>query len=156
MALKEGNQKKPPGRKKSLTLETLDIKSIHVDWDAQTEIRDRLRSGEHLMATSETAGEDIAVAVKNIEVLQPFITRMSLTETRPLPAIDHLRSEIEMCYVKNKRGESPEDMPDVVGMGWRIRKLLGFVKMKVRRSEVSTAPFMQICSLEKSMYHHGA
>ncbi|CAK9019974.1 Uncharacterized protein SCF082_LOCUS14736 [Durusdinium trenchii] len=71
---------------------------------------------------------------------------MSLTETKPLPVIDTLRDEVERIYVKNKRQNAPETAPDVVALSWRIRKLLGFLKMKCRRREVSgVAAFQQLC-----------
>ena len=63
---------------------------------------------------------------------------MSLRECRPLPPIDELRAEMEKLYTKNKRGTSPEDQEEIVKASWRVKKMLGFVKMKCRREEVST------------------
>ena len=103
--------------------------------------RERLRSGGNLLEGG--LGEDIATTVANHDVLQPLIVRMSLTETRPLPVVDSLRDEVEALYLKSKRGQNPEDAPDVIGISWRIRKLLGFLKMKVRRHEVSNVPSPQ-------------
>lgn len=88
----------------------------------------------------ERVKKDIGTVCDNLAVLQPFITRMSLTQTRPLPAVEALRDEVETIYIRNKRGNTAEAAPDVVAISWRIRKLLGFIKMKVRREEVSSAP----------------
>lgn len=131
---------KPAGRPKLDKIEILDLTNVHMDWDGQPEIRDKLRSGSELI--SPKGGEDIPSCTGFAQVLQPLVTRMSLTESRPVPAIEGLRVEIEAVYYKNKRGGNPEDVPDVVGMAWRIRKLLGFIKMKVRRREVSHVPLL--------------
>ena len=88
--------------------------------------------------------EDIPACVAASLVLQPLITRMSMTEHKPLPNVDKLRDEVEKVYLVNKRGQTPEDQPDVISASWRIRKLLGFLKMKCRRGEVSSVPFLQI------------
>ena len=130
------------GRPKLTTHEVLDISDLHLDWDSNSDIRDRLSDGKDLLDSS--TAEDITSSLSNVDVLQPLITRMSLTQHRPLPGVDALRDEIEKVYVKNKRGKNPEDQPNVVAACWRIRKLLGFVKMKVRRREVSAAPLMHI------------
>lgn len=134
------NKKKPAGRPKLNVHEVLDISGLHMDWDSSSELRDRLRDGGSLLEGEH--GEDIPSTLKNVLVLQPLITRMSLTETKPLPVIDTLRDEVERIYVKNKRQNAPETAPDVVALSWRIRKLLGFLKMKCRRREVSGAPLL--------------
>ena len=138
--MKAADTKKPGGRPKLSSTETLDISGLHLEWDANPEIRNRLRDGGSLM---QKIGEDIPSAVANVGLLQPLVTRMSLTETRPLPAVEALRDEVETIYLRNKRGSTPEDTPDVVALAWGIRKLLVFLKMKVRRHEVSSAPFPQ-------------
>ena len=135
------NAKKPAGRPKASVSETLDIRNLATEWDANDDIRERLREGGSLLAGG--TGEDIPTTVSNHDVLQPIIVRMSLTESRPLPAVDTLRDEVEAIYLKCKRGQNPEDVPDVIAISWKIRKLLGFLKMKVRRHEVSTAPPLQ-------------
>ena len=73
---------------------------------------------------------------------------MSLLDSRPLPAVDALRDEVEAVFLKNKRGETPEDKPDVIDIGWQIRKMLTFLKMKVRRREVPPAPYLILNGLE--------
>ena len=88
--------------------------------------------------------EDIPACVAASYVLQPLITRICMAEHKPLPSVDKLRDEVEKVYLVNKRGQTPEDQPDVIAVSWRIRKLLGFLKMKCRRAEVSSVPFLQI------------
>lgn len=133
---------KKAGRPKQSTHELLDLKGLHLEWDCSEKVRDRLRGGGDLL--EGTKGEDIPNCVKNVEVLQPLITKMSLTTSRPVPVVESLRDEVEAVYLKNKRGATPEDMPNVVELSWRIRKLLGFIKMKVRRREVSGVTFLHL------------
>lgn len=128
------------GRPKKTVDEVLDLKDLHREWDANHELRARLREGEGLLRPGQA--EDIPSTLENLPILQPLLTRMSLTETRPLPAVETLRDEVEALLQKNKRGGAPENEPDVVAISWRIRKLVGFVKMKVRRREVSSVPLL--------------
>ena len=130
--------KKPCGRPKNVVSESLDLATLHTEWDGCEDIRDRLRDGGGLLVDGK--GEDINVVVSNSSVLQPLVTRMSLCQSRPLPNVDALRDQVEQVYLKNKRGQTPEDQPDVIAISWRLRKLLGYLKMKVRRREVSSVP----------------
>ena len=132
--------KKPGGRPKQTITESIDLKNLHVEWDSIEEIRDRIRDGGDLLIP--TKGESIPAILSNSSVLQPLITRMSLTQTKPLPIVEPLRDEVEAIYIKNKRGGNTESVPDVVAASWKIRKLLTFLKMKVRRQEVSSASWL--------------
>ena len=151
MADPETSKKKPAGRPKLASNEVLDIQNLYLDWNSSEELRDRLLDGKDLL-DKDKGGEDIPTCVANLAVLQPLVTRMSLTTTRPLPAVEALRIEIENVYIKCKCGNNPEDQPDVAAICWRVRKLLGFVKMKVRRREVSSVPSMQIKMIIKGLY----
>lgn len=119
-------------------LEVLDIAGISEEWDSEEDIRGRLRDGMPLLNpdSPENVQECCAVA----SVLIPVLTRMAVMNTKPLPPIDPLRSEIEILMTKNKRGDAPELGQDVIKSAWRVKKLCGFVKMKARREEVSTVP----------------
>ena len=128
---------RPKGRPRQ-PLEKLDLERISEEWDSSELVRDRMRSSGYLMADSTT--EDIGCCVKEQVVLWPFLTRMSLTRTRPVPAVDALRSEVQAFFLLCKRPASKDDEAEVFRLSWRIRKLLGFIKMKVRRQEVSNAP----------------
>lgn len=129
---------KPPGRPRK-PIETLDVKGISAIWDDVDEIRSRLRDEQRLMATDPSQGESIQACSKDHALLLPLLARMSLLETRPLPPIDPLRDEVEMIFNRNKMGSSADLGADVVKIAWHLRKLLGFIKMKTRRHEVSVA-----------------
>ena len=82
--------------------------------------------------------EDIGTCVKNRDLLQPLLTRMGMVKTRPVPAIDNLRDQVEAVFTRNKRGAKDIEGPEIVRIAWHMRKLCGCVKMKARRKEVST------------------
>ena len=134
------NRKKPAGRPKNAVVEVLPIDQLHLDWNGHEELRDRVLDGGDMLVTPQ--GEDIPSVVANYPALQPMVTRMSMTTSRPMPVIETLRDEVESFYLKNTRGKTLEDSPDVVAIAWKLRKMLGFIKMKVRRHEVSSVPFL--------------
>lgn len=122
--------------------ETLNLEGLVSDWDSCECIRERMRNHDLLLDT--TGGEDIAACVKCEAVLWPFLTRMSLLQTRPLPQVEPLRCAVQSFFETCKRPSTTEDEANIVSIGWKIRKLLGFIKMKVRRGEVSTVPCLEI------------
>lgn len=126
-------------KRKTASTETLDVTGLAEEWDSTEDIRDRLRAGHHLTHT-ECPNGDVPSCVKNSGLLIPILTQMSVLDTRPLPPIDDLRTEIEKIFNKNKRETTAEAADDIVKASWSLKKLCGFVKMKVRRKEVSTAP----------------
>ena len=134
-----GTKQKPPGRPRKI-IESIDLTGLADSWDNNDEIRERLRGGGELVVSDASKGESIAMCVKDQAVLMPLLAMMSLKETRPLPLIEPLRAEVERVYIKNKRGSDTELGATVVALAWHIRRLLGFIKMKVRRSEVSIVP----------------
>ena len=133
--------KRPAGRPKLGGVPPLPIDGLHLEWDSNKEVREGLRAGGLLVEEGKT--EDIPSCCGAGQVLQPLLTRMSMIEHKPLPCVELLRDEVEKIYVMNKRGKANEDVPDVIGASWRLRKLLGFIKMKCRRKEVSSVPFLQ-------------
>ena len=130
---------KPPGRPRQ-PKEKLEIRDVMHEWDQSDEVRDRMRNDGVLMHPKSSPSEDIPTCIKNATLLQPLLTRMGMMQTRSLPLIDELRGEVEGLFRKNKLGDQAENGSIVIESAWAIHKLLGFVKMKVRRVEVSTAP----------------
>lgn len=109
---------------------------IAEEWDASEDIRGKLRDGRPLCDPDGRDSVQECCAV--VSILIPVLTRMAVMNTKPLPPIDDLRAEVENLMAKNKRGESAEITKEIVQCSWRVKKLLGFVKMKTRREEVST------------------
>ena len=118
----------------------LDIAGISLVWDADLELRSRLRNGGPFMHPQSDSKVDNQTCIFNTEVLMPLIARMTLNAERKLPGVADLRTEMQACYEANKRKDNPEDSAAIVSDSWHIRKLLSHVKAKVRRSEVSTEP----------------
>lgn len=117
-------------------IEILDVKGVAEEWDASEDIREKLRDGRPLC---DPDGRDsVQECCGVVSILIPVLTRMAVMNTKPLPPIDDLRAEVENLMAKNKRGESAEITKEIVQCSWRVKKLLGFVKMKTRREEVST------------------
>lgn len=127
-----------PKRRSQEDLVTCEIAGISDEWDSAEDIRGRLRDG--LPLCNPEGMENVPECCAVSSVLIPVLTRMSVLDTKPLPGIDALRSEVETLLTKNKRGDSPELTQEVIKSAWRVKKLCGFVKMKARREEVSTVP----------------
>ena len=127
------------GRAKSHSeLPELDVAGVCDEWDAYEDIRERMRQGETFIHP-EALKDDVRSCVLNSSILVPFLTRMATFDHKPLPGVENLRLELEKLWLKNKRGNTPEECELVVKTSWRVKKLLGFIKMKVRREEVSSA-----------------
>ena len=80
---------------------------------------------------------------------------MALLEHRPVPPIDPLKVEVLSLLKLHKLGTDKElvDDDNLSKSAWAIRKLCGFVKSKVRRSEVSTATRLQVvCRIIASIF----
>lgn len=116
----------------------LNIADVHVEWDADLSIRGRLRDGGTFLNDTKEKVEDIPTCIKNAEILLPLLNRMSGLEKRPVPAVEDLREEICKALTLSKRS-SQEDAGMVVDTASHIKKLCGFVKMKCRRNEPSSA-----------------
>ena len=123
---------KTPG----VPVETLDVSGVAAEWDQCDDLRTRLRIGEPMMHP-ETRNVDVFGCRLNFSLLSPLVVRMACLDSKPLPPVEAMRTEIETLFVKNKRN-SPEDVELIVKSAWRLKKLCGFVKMKTRRQEVST------------------
>jgi hypothetical protein len=113
-----------------------DIEGVHVEWDEDTELREFLRGGGRILESPSC--QDISTCLKNASMLRPVLTRMSVREKRELPGIDQIKGEIELLLQKNKQGLECEYL-DISKRAMILKKLLGFIKNKVRRREVSTA-----------------
>ena len=111
--------------------EACQIEGLSSTWDQDEFIRDELRSGRALMAEVSDKNFDIRCCSTYKSILKPILLMMA-ENRRKLPGVDDLRAEVAEIYEMNKR--EPNDTDKIA---WIIRKNLGFVKMKVRRREVS-------------------
>ena len=116
----------------------LDISNIGQMWDGDEVVRMRLREGGALLHPQSGLACDNRCCCLNKEVLVPILFGMASNAERKLPSIGDLRNEMAICFRLNKR-MGPDVQASVAGDAIQLRKLLSFVKGKVRRQEVSTA-----------------
>ena len=115
----------------------LDVKGLAKEWDADPVIRERLRAGKTFMHPEALQGIDIQTCIMNQEVLMPLLARMAVEDHKPICPVESTQDEVSLLLSLNKREAG--DCIDVEKSTWHIRKLLGFIKMKCRRAEVSKA-----------------
>lgn len=112
------------------------VRGIVSQFDADEEIRSRLRSGGSILAPGGCS-EDITSCVNNKGYLVPLLQLIVKTPQTPQPFIDDLKDELHELLKKSNRGTDIDY--DAVGKAaWNLRRLCGFVKSKARRIEVST------------------
>ena len=114
----------------------LDIQGVHEAWQAEKTLWVRMRDGLPFLHPSTGLTADNRVCILNKEILYPMLQAMGQYVDRRLPNVSNLRAEIQQFLENNKRLQ-PADVANVPGDAIHIRKLLSFVKAKVRREEVS-------------------
>ena len=107
------------------------------DWDSTASIRNDLRDGGKLVVVGDV---DIKATVGAKALLVPVLNRMAVVPDTKLPDIEKLRACVHDIYMRNK--QYPTNL-DIQSEAWQIRKLLGFIKMKIRRGEVTTEALLQ-------------
>eukprot|EP00438_Fugacium_kawagutii_P011943 Skav218689 [mRNA] locus=scaffold4775:79741:83578:+ [translate_table: standard] len=105
--------------------DALDVTNLADEWDGCEDIRGRLRNGETFLHPNFST-ENVKGCIYNSSILVPLLTRMSIKDDKPLPAIQELRDEIGTLFEKNKRGSSPEDGEAIIQSGWSVKKCCGF------------------------------
>ena len=116
----------------------LNIQDVHKTWDATVSIRTRIRDGGGVMHEKSGLSCDNYVCGLNSEIVLPILSGMSGSAERKLPSIADIRSEMAILYEINKR-TGPEIVDKIQAEAMHVRKLLSFIKAKVRRQEVSLA-----------------
>ncbi len=114
------------------------VSGIAQEWDVDTTIRDRLREGGPLLDPLTVPNrEDLKTCALNFELLAPLLDRVR-DSSRKLPNIDDLRDEVAVILQMNKR-QGQDALQMVEDSARHMKKLLVFIKNKVRRHEVSMA-----------------
>lgn len=131
----------------------MDLSTLASEWDSEQSLRTRLRQGSTVLHPDSGKGEDIGTSIKNQDLLIPLLTRMAVAPKRALPGIEPLREGISALLTLNKRPPKPEDWDDIMATAWRLRFLLGFIKMKVRRQEVSRVSRLMFVNARKKHKH---
>jgi len=126
----------------------VDCSGLALQWDASPEIRQRLRSGETLIHPATKDKILIKTASLNGPVLQPVCELManlrdSLGDGKipPSPAVEDLREEVKALV---EMGKQDVTFGVVDKAAWNVRKFIAFVKLKIRKREVSTESFWEL------------
>ena len=115
--------------------ESCDISGMAEIWDAVPQIRTRLRDGHPLFGEVSDRNLDIKTPSKLSFVMKPLLERMR-EHCRKLPSIDALRDEVKALYTLCR---VEYNAIDAEASSWSLRKHAGFIKMKVRKEQVSIA-----------------
>ena len=110
-------------------------------WEANEVIRGRIRSEKKLFThpTAQRFCEPNRVnAVNNSEALMPALKKLKVSPAWKLPHLEDLQGEIIKLF--KKLGVEIEDS-QVYTTSVECKKLLGFVKRRVKRGEVTKDPY---------------
>lgn len=128
----------PTKAKKNDSDEKCNIDGVAQQWDSYTDISRRLRDGGPLLDPMTVKNrEDIKTCALNFALLAPLLEQVR-EANRKLPSIDDLRDEVAAIFQINKR-QGQDALQLVDDTARHLKKLLVFIKTKVRRTEVSTA-----------------
>ena len=126
----------------------VDISGLASQWDADPEIRGRLREGGFLIHPETNKKILIKTASLNKGVLQPILEMMALVsgdanggKSSPSPGVEEIREEVKALLDMNKR---QVDFETVDREAWTIKRFLAFIKLKIRKREVSTDTYLNI------------
>ena len=115
----------------------MDVVNLYAKWEKSEVLRDRVRSEKKLCIhpDSQRFCEPNRVnAVNNAEVLFPVIRRLKATEGWQLPHLEPLQGEISRFF--EKLGVEIDDQ-QIYMTSIEVKKLLGFVKRRVKRREIT-------------------
>lgn len=112
-----------------------DVDGLVEQWVSTAEVRDAVKDSGRFVA-SDSGLHDIKSAVAAEPVLMPILRCIFEDPKNKLPYMDPLRAQVSSMREMFKW---PADEGVVGEQAWILHKLLGFVKMKARKEEPSTA-----------------
>ena len=121
----------------------LDLTGLALELERLDEIRDYFRQTKDTLFSAEMNTETVKALDQDhhYAIIQVLLQRAALVEGHPSPNVSNLREELTTLY-KNCSVVAGDDA--VHTDAWCIRKILAFIKMKVRRSKVSTATQLEL------------
>ena len=126
----------------------MDVNGLALLWDANSPLRDRMRQHRkmNLHPVSQKWCEPTrANCITNSMVLLPALEKLKNTEKWKLPYLEKLQPEIAKFY--EKMG-IPIEETVIYKTANELKKLLGFVKRRAQRKEVTKA-----CEFQKQMFY---
>ena len=125
-------------------------------WDGDEEVRQRVREAGTLLHAETGQKILVKTASLNFSVLHPVVSLMSQVasaeegQVAPSPAVEDLRAEVKTLFELNQKSF---DFEGVDKMAWAVRKFIAFLKLKIRKREVSLEP-SRTC-VRKLCFHGG-
>ncbi len=118
----------------------MNVEGLAVVWDGVEGVRERLRTAKKLClhpASKSWCEPCRSNAVSNTIVLLPALRRLHSTDDFNLPYLEPLQVEISQLF--DKLGV-PMAESEIYRESVELKKLLGFVKRRAKRKEVTKDP----------------
>ena len=117
----------------------MDVEGLHGEWDASMEVRNMVRRAQKLFVhppTQKWCEPTRANCVENSAVLSVALKRLANTALWKMPHLEPLQVEISMLF--QRLGVCAETKT-IYTCAVETKKLLGFIKRRARRCEVTKA-----------------
>ena len=118
-----------------------EITGLASQWENHPEIRSRLRNGGCLLHPETKEKIVVKTASLNGPVLSPICEMMAAFQEimeegkiAPSPAVENLHEEVKALMDMGKQEVTFKEIDKVA---WTIRKFIAFLKLKIRKREVS-------------------
>lgn len=125
----------------SSVLVIMDVQNLHLEWESQELVRERIRKLSKLCvhpATQKWCEPNRPNSVSNHCILAPALARLRETESWKLPYLEPLQVEIGQLF--EKLGIPAVEKTIYTG-AVELKRLLGFVKRRAHRKEVTKVWF---------------
>ena len=126
----------------------VDLSGLAAEWDGDLEIRQRIREGGKLLHEDTNNKILVKTASINFRVLFPVVQMMAKCpetveegQAAPSPAVESLRAEVKALFDLNQKAV---DWEGVDKTAWAVRKFIAFLKLKIRKREVSLEALLAI------------
>ena len=128
-------------------LAAMDLKGMHLVWDGEPCVRKKLRDFGTMMihpVAQKWCEPSRKNAIANMEVLLPTVRRfVAGNPAKKVPYLAPLQREISRFFDLAGIQTSQQE---VYKSAWGIRKMLGFLKRKCLRKEVTKAGLLAVAS----------
>lgn len=122
----------------------VDVSGLANAWENDPEIRGRIRNGGTLLHPETKDKILVKTGSLNGPVLRPICEMMAAVsdtieegKVSPSPAVEDLREEVKTVMEMGKQEVTFQQIDKVA---WTVRKFIAFLKLKIRKREVSTEP----------------
>ena len=115
----------------------MDVVKLALKWDGVRELRDRVRKDRKMNVhplTQKWCEPTRANCISNSSVLIPCLERLAVADQWKLPYLEPLQAEIS-CF--HERVGAPLEEKVIYTTSVEIKKMLGFIKRKAMRKEVT-------------------